>query len=71
MVSIAGRTGFEVLGASSAGLISDEAKERLEKYGYNELEVKKQGPLIRFLIQFRNALPYVLMAAALICAPSG
>ncbi|GAH31032.1 unnamed protein product, partial [marine sediment metagenome] len=50
-----------------AGLTSSEAKARLEKYGYNELVVKKQGPLIRFLLQFHNALLYVLMAAVLIC----
>ena len=58
---------FEALGVGSAGLTSSEAKARLEKYGYNELVVKKQGPLIRFLLQFHNALLYVLMAAALIC----
>lgn len=58
---------FEALGVSSAGLTSSEAKARLEKYGYNELVVKKRSPLIRFLLQFHNALLYVLMAAALIC----
>ncbi len=62
---------FGALAASSAGLTSSEAKVRLERYGYNELEVKKQGPLIRFLLQFRNALLYVLMAAAVICALLG
>jgi magnesium-transporting ATPase (P-type) len=62
---------FKLLDADNAGLTSSEAKVRLEKYGYNELEVKKPGPIIRFLLQFRNALLYVLMAAALICALLG
>ena len=62
---------FKLLDADNAGLTSSEAKVRLGKYGYNELEVKKQGPLIRFLLQFRNPLLYVLMAAALTTALLG
>jgi potassium/sodium efflux P-type ATPase len=62
---------FRLLDADNAGLTSSEAKVRLGKYGYNELEVKKQGPLIRFLLQFRNALLYVLIVAALIAALLG
>jgi len=55
---------FKDLETSSAGLTSSEAKARLEKYGYNELEIKKRGPLIRFLLLFHNALIYVLLVAA-------
>jgi len=62
---------FKLLDVDNAGITSGEAKVRLEKYGYNELEVKKQGPLIRFLLQFRNALLYVLIVAALIAALLG
>jgi len=62
---------FEALGASSAGLTSSEVKVRLEKYGYNELVVKKRGPFLRFMLQFRNALLYVLIVAALIAALLG
>jgi len=62
---------FGALHAGAVGLTSSEAKARLEKYGYNELEIKKQGPLIRFLLQFHNPLLYVLMAAALLCALLG
>ncbi|MCK4387472.1 MAG: HAD-IC family P-type ATPase, partial [Dehalococcoidia bacterium] len=58
---------FEALGSGGGGLTSSEAKARLEKYGYNELKVKKRGPLIRFLLQFHNALLYVLMVAAVVC----
>ena len=57
---------FEALGAGSGGLTSSEVKARLKKYGYNELEVKKRGPLVRFLLQFHNALLYILMVAAVI-----
>ncbi len=62
---------FELLDANNAGLTSSEAKTRLEKYGYNELEIKKRGPLVRFLLQFHNPLLYVLMVAAFIAALLG
>ena len=58
---------FEAVGTGSGGLTSTEAKARLEKYGYNELEVKKRGPLVRFLLQFHNPLLYVLKIAAIVC----
>jgi magnesium-transporting ATPase (P-type) len=55
---------FEELGADSAGLTSGEAKARVEKYGYNELEFKKPSVIMRFLRQFHNPLVYILLAAA-------
>ena len=58
---------FEALGTASSGLTSSEAKVRLEKYGHNELEVKKRSPLIRFLLQFHNPLLYILLFAAIVC----
>ncbi|MBA3066364.1 HAD-IC family P-type ATPase, partial [bacterium] len=58
---------FEALGTVSSGLTSSEAKVRLEKYGYNELEVKKRSSLIRFLLQFHNPLLYILLFAAIVC----
>ena len=51
-----------------SGLSSGEAEARLKKYGYNEIKFRKQGALIRFLLQFRSALIYVLLAAALTTA---
>jgi len=57
---------FELLAADNAGLTSSEAKARLERYGYNELKAKKRSPFVRFLLQFKNALYYVLIAAAII-----
>ena len=57
---------FELLAAGSGGLTSSEAKARLEKYGYNELEYKKPSVLMRFLRQFQSPLVYILLVAALI-----
>ena len=59
---------MEVLSTNIGGLESSEAKARLERYGYNELEFKKQSALVRFLLQFRSALIYVLLAAAVVTA---
>jgi len=57
---------FELLATDSNGLTAPEAKARLEKYGYNELKVKKRSSLIRFLRQFHNALLYILIVAAIV-----
>jgi Ca2+-transporting ATPase len=49
------------------GLSDDEAKERLLKFGPNELlEKKSNGPLGIFLDQFKDFIIWVLIAAALI-----
>lgn len=58
---------FEALETVSGGLTSGEAKIRLGKYGYNELDVKKRSPFIRFLLQFHNPLLYILIFAAVVC----
>lgn len=58
----------EALSTSEAGLTSAEAQARLAKYGYNEIKFKKRSALVRFLLQFRNALIYLLLAAALVTA---
>jgi len=54
---------FKQLGADNAGLASSEAKDRLEKYGYNELKFKKPSVIMRFLHQFHNPLVYILLVA--------
>ncbi len=48
------------LGSSRHGLTVNEVKEKLEKYGYNELKFKKPSTIMRFLRQFNNPLIYIL-----------
>ena len=47
------------------GLTSSEAKKRIAKYGRNSLvQKKKQGIFIKFLMQFRDFMVLILLAAA-------
>jgi calcium-translocating P-type ATPase len=49
---------------ASSGLTTEEAEERRQKYGSNELPAgKKHGPFMRFVLQMHNTLIYVLIAA--------
>jgi magnesium-transporting ATPase (P-type) len=51
------------------GLSSAEAAARLERHGPNRLpEEHREGPLVRFLKQFRNVLIYILIVAAVFTA---
>ena len=51
----------------SAGLSSNEAKNRLAKYGANQLKEKKGcSPLSIFLEQFRDFIVWILIGAALV-----
>ncbi len=59
---------FEALKSSTAGLSTSESKSRLARYGYNELKFRRRSTLIRFLMQFHNALIYILLAAAFVTA---
>jgi calcium-translocating P-type ATPase len=57
------------LGATPAGLSSEEASRRLAIHGPNSLpEFRSRGPLVRLLAQFNNVLIYVLLGAALVTA---
>ena len=57
------------LSVTQEGLTKQEAKERLEAFGQNKLPVEKQAGFIKkFLLQFNNALIYVLLAAAVLTA---
>jgi len=57
------------LDCRDGGLSSEDAATRLERYGFNELEVvQKPHALARFARQFRNVLLYVLLAAAAVTA---
>jgi len=60
------------LGAPIEGLSEADADERLARYGPNRLRPpKRQGPLVRFLLQFHNLLIYVLLGAAVVTAGLG
>lgn len=57
----------EALKTSNQGLCFEEAQNRLQKYGLNEIkEKKKKTPLMMFLDQFRDFMIIVLIAAAII-----
>lgn len=46
------------------GLRTEEIVERRQKFGSNVLNIKKgKGPLVRFLLQFHQALVYILLVA--------
>jgi len=65
-------TVFRKLSSSANGLSGQQAEERLKQYGPNRLTPqKKQNPLVMFLLQFRNILIYVLLAAGLVTALLG
>ena len=58
---------YKELNTSAKGLTAQEAKERLEKYGPNEIKEKKPiSPIKIFLSQFNNFIVYILIAALVI-----
>ncbi len=58
---------FEKLGVSESGLSSQEAEERLKKYGENELEEKEKISILRlFISQFTSILIVILIIASII-----
>ncbi len=60
---------IDLLKTSPEGLSTEEAEERLSRYGYNKLTEKKPvSPIVRFLLQFHNLLIYVLLGASAITA---
>ncbi|XP_074276425.1 plasma membrane ATPase 4-like [Silene latifolia] len=56
---------FEQLRCSTNGLSSDEGKNRLDLFGPNKLEEKKESKLLKFLGFMWNPLSWVMEAAAL------
>jgi Ca2+-transporting ATPase len=62
-------TVLEALGSDRGGINEEEAKERLERYGPNELrEEKKTTPLELFLGQFKSILVIILIISAAVSA---
>ncbi|NYZ77361.1 cation-translocating P-type ATPase [Candidatus Micrarchaeota archaeon] len=57
----------ESLGSSKGGLDGKEAEQRIRKYGFNELERRKNVSAISLLLnEFRNPLVYLLVVAAVL-----
>lgn len=60
------------MNSSMSGLTAEEAKKRLEQYGYNKLEEgKRKGVLQVFAEQFADLLVVILIVAAIISAITG
>jgi H+-transporting ATPase len=59
---------MEHLNTSSHGLTKEEVQHRLEKYGYNEIEEKKESPVLKFLSYFWGPIPIMIMIAAILSA---
>jgi len=58
---------IKALNSSEKGLSSEEAENRLEKYGKNELKEEEKTSVVKlFLSQFKSFLIIILMAAALV-----
>lgn len=63
---------LQELNSSMNGLTEEEAKKRLEQYGYNKLqEGKRKGVLQVFAEQFADLLVIILIIAAIISALTG
>jgi H+-transporting ATPase len=54
------------LGTSTDGLSQSEAKNRIDKYGYNELAEKKESPILKFLSYFWGPIPGMIIIAAIL-----
>ncbi len=59
------------LSTSEKGLSESEAKERLEKYGYNEIIEIKENPIIKFLRNFWGPIPWMIEIAIVLSAIIG
>ncbi|KAI4356650.1 hypothetical protein L6164_000656 [Bauhinia variegata] len=56
---------FDHLKCTREGLSSDQVKQRLDLFGYNKLEEKKESKFLKFLGFMWNPLSWVMEAAAL------
>jgi H+-transporting ATPase len=53
---------------SGDGLKSEDARERLQTYGYNEIAEKKVNPVLKFLSYFWGPIPWMIEIAAILSA---
>lgn len=62
---------LSLLKSSPQGLSEEEARKRLELYGRNEIELKREGALSIFIGQFKNPLIYLLLGASAVTLAFG
>ena len=59
---------FKILETSILGLTESEAKNRIEKFGYNEIAEEKKNPLVEFFSRYWGPMPWLLeLAIVLSC----
>ncbi len=51
---------FTALSTSAAGLTESEAKVRIQKFGYNEVQEQRRSPIIDFLSRYWGPMPWLL-----------
>ncbi|MEN6621828.1 MAG: plasma-membrane proton-efflux P-type ATPase [Smithella sp.] len=51
---------FKYLETTADGLSDAEVKKRLEMFGYNQIEEKKDNPLLQFLLRYWGPMPWLL-----------
>jgi H+-transporting ATPase len=59
---------LQELASTENGLSASEAKERLDKNGYNEVPKKKVNPILKFLKYFWGPIPWMIEVAAVLSA---
>jgi len=59
---------YKRLDTSADGLKQEEAKERLERHGYNEIVEKQANPVVKFLSYFWGPIPWMIEAAVILSA---
>ncbi|MFX1409458.1 MAG: plasma-membrane proton-efflux P-type ATPase [Promethearchaeota archaeon] len=57
---------YSQLSTNKVGLTESEIKSRIEKYGYNEIPVKKVRPIVKFLKNFWGPIPWMIEIAAIL-----
>ena len=59
------------LSADKKGLSTSESKDRLQKYGYNEITEKKESRVLKLLGYFWGPIPWMIEVAAILSAVIG
>ncbi len=56
------------LASSEKGLTQEQVKEKLEKFGFNEISEKKVSPFLKFLQYFWGPIPWMIEIAIILSA---